>query len=173
MRVIFFLCLSLGIVQPVFATIYKYVDKSGVLIFTDNIADVPVEQRENVDRIKEIKSPSSNLPAKKLEVKMQPSPSAVEKKEQDVPLDPNTENLTELQTLNVEKQRLDQEYETLVRQRQELGKNKPDLTDAAKLEAYRKKVMDLNKKIKAFDVKRSAFEKKVAVFNAKNTPSAQ
>ena len=170
MKILLLIFVVLAIVPPVSADIYKYVDENGVLIFTDNFVDVPADQRQTVDRFKEIKSAP---PAKAVESTMQPPAPPPKKKNSASSLAPNAENLTKLQTLNAEKQRLDKEYETLVRQRQALGKNKPDLTDASALEAYRKKVNALNRKIKAFDTKRSAFEKKVAAFNLKNTPPAE
>ena len=38
------------------AEIYKYRDQNGVLRFTDNLTEVPVDQRENIDQYQEIKT---------------------------------------------------------------------------------------------------------------------
>ena len=163
-------CLVLvAMAMPSAAEIYKYVDSNGVTIYTDNLSEVPADHRDDVQSYKEIKSSDSlpnNRRIQKKETSQEETPeiNSVPKDK-----DQNTGTLAEIQALNMEKQKLDKEYETLVLQRQALKKNRPSLTTTEELEEFREKVNNLNKQIKAFDLKREVFETKIREFNLRNT----
>lgn len=108
------------VLPPAYAEIYKYKDPSGVTIFTDNLADVPPDQREDVQRFKEIKSPEVSVQVQENKV----SESSSQNADAGTPDGKEEENIGELQALNAEKAELDQVYEDLVRRRQAMKKEK-------------------------------------------------
>ncbi len=157
--------ISVAFGPMVSADIYKYVDKNGVTVYTDNLAEVPSDQRNNVPSFKEINSPETTAASE-----LQPDMKGPRGKNESSLNKPEQGALSEHQRLEQRKKALDQEYENLVRQRQALKKENPDLTTAKGLEAYRKKVMALNDQIKDFETRRKAFALEAAQFNSKNSP---
>ncbi len=169
MRIIFaVLAISFAFGPVVSADIYKYVDHNGVTVYTDNLAEVPPDQRHNVPSFKEINSPETHVVSDtRPDIKGTKANNAATLNRQNKA---GQGTLSGHQRLEQKKKTLDQEYENLVRQRQALKKENPDLTTAKGLEEYRKKVMALNGQIKDFETRRKAFALEAAQFNSENNP---
>ena len=128
-----------------FAEFYKYRDANGVLRFTDNLADVPVEQRESVQEYQEVVVPQAEAEP----VEKAPALDLNERADQ----------------LNQERDLLAQEYADLENEQADLQKatQEPQDTDAYK--AYVERVEAFNSRIKAYEEKRKIFQEKVDAFN--------
>jgi hypothetical protein len=128
------------------AEFYKYRDANGVLRFTDNLLEVPEDQREQVQEYKEIVTPEEKEePVKK------------------VPIEDLNARATDL---NAERDVLAKEYAELAKDRAELEKQTRDPQNQEEYAAYLKMVEDYNARIRAYEAKRKLFQEKVDAFNA-------
>lgn len=128
-----------------FAEFYKYRDASGVMRFTDNLADVPKDQRQNIREYQEAVTPdAAEGPVKEVQ-----------------PLDLNTR----ADQLNAERDMLAKEYAELEKERENLEKATLDPQNTADFEAYKSQVDSYNIRIKAYEAKRKLFQAKVDAFN--------
>jgi len=143
--ILFFFC------SPLSAEYYQYKDKDGVVHFTDNLGDVPEEQRAEVNRYEEIEE----KPNKKISKSNQDGDGK------------EIETLLHLQALNREKEFLDKDYERLVTKKQRLKKEKASLATSVEVTAYQNKIKRLNQEIFEFEERRKKFEKKAKEFNTK------
>ena len=132
------------------AEIYKYRDASGVMRFTNNLHEVPKDQREQVQSYHEIK----------------PKVEAAEDPAQKSPAKPEDDAMAkQAEELKKEKELLDNEYAKLEEDRKSLvemsQKEKSDEEDAA----FREQIESFNARIKAYDEQVKAFEEKVEQYN--------
>jgi len=150
------------------AEFYKYKDAGGVWHFTDDLYEVPEEQRPHVgtyteaddaltpmekwkkqraeeDKRKTEKGSAKTLPGKKKKTVSPEKKAWLEKK----------------------KASLEHENATLVKEQQALLKFNINLADETRLKVHKIKVAKLNKRIKAYEKKRQAFELEVAKFHAR------
>ena len=149
MRISVILLFLLSIAVSSSAEIYKYRDANGVLRFTNNLQEVPKDQREKVDSFHEI------------ETKTEPEDPAGSPAKA-----PESDIAKQTEALMNEKELLDSEYAKLEDDRKLLvemsQKEKNDEEDAA----FRKQIESFNARTKAYDEKRKAFEEKVGQYNA-------
>ena len=136
---------------PASAEFYQYRDESGTLHFTDNLGDVPVEQRAGIKRYHELK-PDVPPPPKQAGVEKGVSGRTV------------PEGVDALQQ---EKKALDDMYEKLEAEKDALTKNVPK-KDAPPdvIATYKRKVDRLNRRIKDYEKKRKAFKEKLDALKA-------
>jgi hypothetical protein len=127
------------------AEIYKYRDQNGILRFTDNLTEVPLAQRENVDEYQEIKT---------REDVAQPEPDRATGQ------DPHAAE----KALLDEKGALDMEYNQLVEMRKSL-EAAPQAGTPEEIAAYENKVRDYNTRLQIYEVKQKAFREKVEEYN--------
>ena len=167
MRYLYFLIALLLIPTLSHAEFYKYRDASGVLRFTDNLAEVPEEQRPKVQSYKE---PDDYLTPeqKAAKLKAEEEPSGIASTGQKTA---GIENAQAVRMgLNKKKMALDEEYGELMKTKEALmaGEN-----DAMKTEdgarAHREKITRLNLRIVDFEKRRKAFEKEVDAFEKGRT----
>ena len=137
-----------------FAEFYKYKDSNGVQRFTDNLAEVPEDQRPNADKYKEYvpKKSGSNIEqkdAKEAEKKLPGAP-------------PQSKEL-QIQALGkkIEKIRedLQKDYQQLVAKKKALEAldQKPGPKKAAQIKSLNEQAARLNKDIKAYNQKKETF----------------
>jgi hypothetical protein len=131
------------------AEIYKYRDQNGVLRFTDNLTEVPVEQRENVDQYQEIKT---------REVVTEPAPASAS--EQAVVQDAQAAE----KALLDEKAALDIEYSQLMEMRKSL-EAAPQTGTPEEIAAHEKKIKDYNARLKIYEIQQKSFRAKVQAYN--------
>jgi hypothetical protein len=143
-RIMMLLMILVLIPGVCFAEFYKYRDANGVLRFTDNLADVPKHQRDNIEQYQEIITPK---PAE--EVEKAPA------------LDLNDR----ADLLNTERDLLAKEYAELAAEQNAIEKETQDTQDADAFAAYKKRIDDFNARIRAYEEKRKAFQIKVEAFN--------
>ncbi len=132
------------------AEIYKYRDAKGVLRFTNNLQEVPKDQREKVDSFHEIET--------KVEPEEDPAGSAAKTLESDMG--------KQAEALTNEKELLDSEYAQLEEDRKSLVEMSQEEKSAEEDAAFRQQIESFNARIKAYDEKLKDFEEKVGQYNA-------
>lgn len=154
------------------AAFYKYRDQNGVLRFTDNLAEVPVNQRPKIQQYLEADdlltdAQRAEKARQKAEAEKKAEAAANREKAIENTAIPEDKSLTEAQQLQLQKQQLDRQYNALMLEKKELVYEKGKIQTVKAATAYQKKVKDLNQRIAAFETRRSAYQKIVADFNAK------
>ena len=140
-RIIIMLLILLVLPALASAEIYKYRDQNGVLRFTDNLAEVPLAQRETVDEYQEIKT---------REDVTEPAPGNVAGQTADE--DPHAAE----KALLDEKGALDVEYNQLTEMRKSL-EAAPQGNTQEETAAQEKRVRDYNTRVKKNEIKQQKF----------------
>ena len=144
--------LAMAMAMPSSAEIYKYRDADGVLRFTDNLQEVPKDQREQVESYHEVKT--------KKDPEVQPD-------QKDAAGQQDDEMARQAEELKKEKELLDAEYAKLEEDRKLLveSSQKEERSDEEDAE-LRRNIESFNTRIKAYDEKLKVFEDKVGKYNA-------
>lgn len=174
MRLLYVLLVLICIWLPMTAAAeyYKYRDQNGVLRYTDNLADVPEDQRPKMEtRIQtEDYSPSPEP------VQAEPEDEERQKKIREF----NQKMADQRQALSREmqsgsagehlqriKNSLDQEYAQLMKEKEAMLKLRGQVKTVAEGKVYKAKVAVFNKKIADFEARRKAFMEQADAFNQK------
>lgn len=150
-RITIILMFLLSIAAFSSAEIYKFRDAEGVLRFTDNLQEVPKDQRPKVESYHEIKP------------KAEPEKESMDEGSAKLKQDAVDRQAT---ALHEEKMLLDSEYAKLEADKKELVELSQKEKNAEVEAAFQNKVQDFNARIKAYDEKRKTFEQKVKEYNA-------
>lgn len=160
---------------PVWAEMYRYKDGGGVVRFTDNLADVPVKQRQGVPVYENAPSPAvssemaqpsgrnttsgQNL---KMPEKPQGGDSAVDSPQSEELLnDPSRiDHLLKIKTA------LDEENAQLMKESLALSEEMKTLSGNDAVRAYNEKVISLNSRVDDYEKRRAAFQKEADAFDA-------
>jgi hypothetical protein len=135
---------------PVCAEYYKYKDANGIIRFTDNLLNVPKDQRQSVQAYKEAVTPEPKLETSD-ELKEETT-SSVETRR--------------IEQLNNEWKSLEQLFKDLDAERTSLLESSPNPQETEAFEAHKKRVEAFNEKIKSYEEQRNMFQSKVDTFNA-------
>ena len=148
-----------------YAEYYQYKGADGAVHFTDNLADVPRNQRSDVKQLTGI---STESPRESV-APSQDSNTVVTDKGAAKPSSATWDGRLRItaQKLDREKARLDKLFDRLTAERKHIGKPPAFDSSVQELQAYDSKVNALNRQIDAYGKKRAAFQKKVDAFNAK------
>jgi chromosome segregation ATPase len=162
---------ALAIVVVIFATapmqaeIYKYTDPSGNIHFTDDINQVPEDQREGVTSYVEAESGSEEDTG---------SPSTVEATEpgkadshsipagEDEQPPPLNEERARLEAMKME---LDEEYRAIMEQKKELDQQRDKLKTREDILEYNERVEKLNERAEAYEQKGNEYRRQVEEYN--------
>jgi hypothetical protein len=181
---LFLICMLLP--SSVLAEYYQYRDQNGVLRFTDNLADVPEDQRQQIKSYTEsevfVMTEEESLEylqdtsvqeetgedmegAYQSEETGEDMESANQSEEAETGRD---DNLAQLKKLNQMKAALDEEFAVLMEEKQVLLQYKDSKKNISVKEAkaYQKKVTLLNQRITDFEERRQAYKKEADAFNA-------
>jgi hypothetical protein len=156
---------------PVSAEFYRYTDKNGVVCFTDNLADIPEDQRLDVHRYSEPedyltpeeRDKKARQEAEDRQVAQEASGASDKRKETEIR---EAKNRSPAGGLNKTKAALDKEYAELVKEKESLAKEKDTSATSAGDKAYQEKVTRLNERITGYDKRRKAFQEEADAFNA-------
>lgn len=168
---LFLICMWLP--SSVLAEYYQYRDQNGVLRFTDNLADVPEDQRQQIESYTE--SEDYVMTEEESPEYLQDTSVQEETGEDMVGADQDEEtetirddNLAQLKKLNQMKAALDEEFAELMEEKQALLQYKESKKNISIKEAkdYQKKVTLLNQRITDFEERRQAYKKEADAFNA-------
>jgi len=139
--------------SPVHAEFYRYKDENGVLRFTDNIVDVPMDQRKGVHKY-ETAEPSGEprqLPAAAPAPK--PDETSIE-----IPPGPEADRLTKI------KDELDKEHVELLKRKSALEKETDIYSSNEKFETYKAKVTRFNLRKEAYEKRVEAFQRELEAY---------
>ncbi len=181
---LFLICMLLP--SSVLAEYYQYRDQNGVLRFTDNLADVPEDQREQIERYTEseafvmteeesLEDLQDTSVQEETGEDMEGADQSEETGEDMEGADQSEEtetgrddNLVQLKKLNQTKAVLDEEFAELMEEKQVLIQYKDSKKNLSLQEAkaYQKKVTLLNQRITDFEERRQAHKKEADAFNA-------
>jgi len=144
------LVVSLAAVGPAGAQFYRYTDKQGNVRFTDDINQVPENQRAKVRSYEESRPPAapvadSDAAPDKKPAAEPPAPSAVSGSSDEEGLDSAKAHLEEM------KKQVDAEYKSLVKEKESLAKEK-------ELRKTREEINDYNKRVEAFNQRAAKYE---------------
>jgi len=165
------LCLAvLLFANPVLGEFFKYRDSNGVLRFTDNLAEVPPDQRPKAKSYKE--ADDYLTPAQKRErtEKARREKDLADKKAKEGTFEARQETRMNLNKMRTE---LDTEYGELMREKKALEKEKAQADTPEKQSAYKKRVNALNKRIIAYEDRRNKYEEDIKSFNTKARAAQQ
>ncbi|MCD4720674.1 MAG: hypothetical protein K8S13_12580 [Desulfobacula sp.] len=133
--------------SSVFAEYYHYIDKDGIKYYTDDISEVPEDQRPDLSVYQSI----------------QTSPEEKPPEEKDI----ETKDTIMLKSIEIKKGEIDNEYEALVKKRQALTKQKKTIGE----KKYNELATQFNIEIKQYQEKKEAYEKLVEQYNKQMIPS--
>ncbi len=128
------------------AEYYQWIDKDGVKHFTDNVSEIPEDQRPGLNIYKSIETPEKNKPA-------------INKPDK-------KKDLITHEFLVLKKDALDIESDNLVKKRETLRKQKKSLNG----KKYNKLVTELNIEILEYQKKVDEYEILVEKYNKQNQP---
>jgi hypothetical protein len=168
-KIVFIFALALMLLSGQgYAEFYKYKDSNGVSHFTDNLNEVPVDQRPNVGRYKEADDALSPVQRYKKQQREKAARRKAEKRSGKTPPEKKKSAYSSKQLAQLEKNKatLEQEKSELVKEQQALFKFNIKLADEAQIKAHKRKAVKLNKRIRAYENKRQLFELKVAKYHS-------
>jgi hypothetical protein len=151
------------------AEYYKYRDQNGVQRYTDNLADIPEDQRskmETRDQIEDyspLQEPAGNTRLE-VEERQKAMGDSEEPEKQEVTI-PKTPGGLMPDQLNQTKEALDKEIAELMKEKETLLQEKEKIKNVAQSKAYNKKVQRLNQKIREYEGRRKEFTRQAAEFN--------
>jgi len=148
---LFLLLVALSLIpMPVFAEFYKYKDANGVLRFTDNLLEVPKDQRDKIQTYKEVVTP-------------EPEPDISDVQKEDAALK-NQNNRAE--QINSEREVLEQSFKALDAERKSILESPTSPQEQEAYEAHKQRIEAFNARIKAYEEQRKMFQAKVDAYNA-------
>jgi len=145
---------------PVSADIYKYRDDQGVIRYTYDLAEVPEDQRPQVQTYEESTPEAGAAAQTEADVASDEGNKTDEKD-----AGPPVVDKEKIEELNQKKKELDKEFAGLMEEKYRLIKEKQKLAetlagrDEKAVAAYDEKVQELNDKIADYQKRRDAFQK--------------
>ncbi len=181
---LFLICMLLP--SSVLAEYYQYRDQNGVLRFTDNLADVPEDQRQQIKSYTEsevfVMTEEESLEylqdtsvqeetGEDMEGAYQSEENGEDMDDADQSEETETgrdDSLAQLKKLNQMKAALDEEFAELMEEKQVLLQYKDSKKNMSikEAKAYQKKVTLLNQRITDFEERRQTYKKEADAFNA-------
>ncbi len=154
---------------PVFveAEFYKYVDQDGRVQFTDNLANVPLDQRPGVQEYEDAPLRTTREKPKKEKGDGEKT-SGTEATEAGA----EVENAVE-RRLEEEGERLREEYEALMEEKGKLDQAASKRLGSIARKRLVGKIKDFNARIADYEKRREAHNKAVEAYNAKLTEEAE
>lgn len=153
---------------PAAGEFYKYTDENGNTRFTDDINQVPLQQREEISSYTESESPPETAAPdtgatdqKPVEKKQDAADIYAEEKAKEGYYEKTRRELDQM------KSEIDAEFEALNLEKEKLTAERESAKSREQIQEYNKKVTQLNERAAAYEAKGVEYEKKVEAFNAK------
>ena len=153
---------------PASAEFYKYLDEQGNTRFTDDINQVPPEQRKGLKSY--VESESQPEPEPPTTDKAPEKPVAGQQDAADIYADEKPEAGYYEKTrkeLDKMKSELDAEYRAIMEEKQILTEERETAKSREQIMEYNKKVEKLNERAAAYETKGAEYSSRVEAFNAK------
>lgn len=152
---------------PVSAQFYKYVDKDGNIRFTDDINQVPEQQRATVKSYEEAVS-GTDVENEAEQGNSEATPNAQQNTEAaEAVVDIDLGNLeAAYDQLKALRQEIDKEYNELMKEKETLAKEKAEAKTREQILEYNAKVEQFNERARAHQEKSKKYEAQVDAYNA-------
>lgn len=152
-----------GFAAPASGEYYKYKDQNGVTRFTDNLADIPEDQRPKVKTYEESESSSAYIESAK--DKRQDFKAADSKENRREQRASKARSGSKAEQMRQKRDALESKHAGLMKEKQALEAKRDTIRTAQEVRAYQNEVAQLNTRISAFEKRREAFKKEVDAFN--------
>ncbi len=153
------------------AEFYKYTDEEGNVRFTDDINQVPEEQRAKIHSY--VESQSLEVPEQEVTPEVTANQKEPEQQANFPDLSDDDEGAESLENaksrIDTIKQEIDQEYEALMKEKQQLANDKTQAKTREQIVEYNKRVDDLNKRVETYEIKGQDYKAQVEAYNKRVT----
>ena len=153
--------LTMVLSASVHAEIYKYTDTDGQKRWTDDLSQVPPEQRESAERIESVSSQTQSTDSD-AQPQTDDGDDASTVDDTAEPVEAPSRD-----TLEQEKTELDTRYRELVEEREQLQKTNTEPMDAEARKAMNARIQEYNKKTEQYESQLNSFNEKVNAYNQK------
>jgi hypothetical protein len=163
-KLAFFLIIALLLAAPLYAEIYRYIDENGQKRWTDDLSQVPEQQRAGVQRIET--EPETPEKAKTEKAEETQSGSSPETKA--AASDTGTESETDVvsrEALEKEKAELDLLYQQLMEERKQIEKFTPEPHNFKAQAEQNDRITAFNEKTEQYEARLAKFNEKIDAFN--------
>ena len=144
------------------AEYYRYIDKDGNVHYTDDLTNVPENQRTNINEYTGFQSDPYDQ--QKDEQKSE-KPQPLYEKEQ-VKDKQDMDDFSETKKgLDQEKEKLETEYRALMEEKKEIAKNKNKYRSKSRAKKYNKVILKFNDKIEDYERRKKLFNEEVEEYN--------
>jgi len=138
---------------------YEYIDEHGVTRYTDDINEVPVNQRYGKEEYNEAKSSTEETTPETKNTTDTKSPTSANTKDKEIDYDAALESLKEKQQMMIK------ERKTIENEDDELLKDKLKLKPGDDVEEYNEQAAKLKERTKELDEKREEFNSRLDILN--------
>ncbi len=140
------------------AEYYRYIDKDGNVHFTDDLTNVPENQRTDIHEYTGFQGDLNDQ--QKAE-----KPRPILEKEQ-VKNKPEKNDFSDIKKrLDQEKEKLEEEYRTLMEEKKQVAKDKNKYRSKSRARKYNKVILEFNEKIEDYERRKKLFNEEVEKYN--------
>jgi hypothetical protein len=144
------------------AEYYKYIDKDGNVHYTDDLTNVPENQRTDINEYTGFQGDPYDQ--QKDEQKSEKEQPVLEREH--VKNVPDMNEFSEIKKrLDQEKETLEEEYRALMEEKKEIAENKNKYRSKSRAKKYNKVILKFNEKIEDYERRKKAFNTKVEEYN--------
>jgi hypothetical protein len=144
------------------ADYYRYIDKDGNVHYTDDLTNVPENQRTDINEYTGYQNDSND---QEKDERKEETPQPLLEQEQ-VKNKPDMDKFSEIKKqLDQKKKKLDEEYKALMEERKNIEKNKNKYRSKSQAKKYNKAILEFNGKIEDYERRKNLFNKEVEEYN--------